>query len=271
MIKLKSNKRPIFYALVLTLSTYIVIDIKHSVSIYDYLYVISFNLILFLFELLSIYLISKSKLQQFDIPEVHTYLVNQKFIHFLLIPMLLFSSINLFIFFNPFTRFNIFILLLTFFLYTALFINVRAYCEDKFKLEQLTHFIYPTIILFSVFSFINALLSILDTYGINAIFGLIMIFTIILALNTLLFLEDLKLNIILFGLIILTSFATSVITLILFTYFDSKLRTAFFTSNIFYLISALLFHKKEGTLTFEIIIEYILFSILNFTLLYGIS
>ncbi len=271
MINIKHNKRPIFYAFVSTLATYILIQVKNEVSINAYIYVILFNLILFIFEILSISLIAKSKLQQFDIPQVHNYIVSQTIIHFLLLPLLLFSSLNLFIFFNPISQFNILILILTFILYSTLFINIRAYFEDKFKLEEITHFIYPIIIIFSLFSFLNATLSVADINGFTPLIIYLLIFLIIFIFNIILFLEDINLKLSLIFIIFISSIIISAITYFLFYYFNSKLRTSFITSNLFYIFSAILFHKKDGTLSFGIILEYIVFSILNFTLLYGIS
>ena len=271
MIKIKNNTRALVYASVLTLGTYLLIYIQPETSAKYYIVALGINLVLFTLEIISIRIISKARLVQIGLPVVNRYSKIEEAVYHQFLPLILFSSFNIFIFFNPINLLSYSLLPIVFFSFFVLFINIRAYHEDKFKLEQSTHFIYPFASIFGLFSLVNALLNITNIYDVMPFILVVIIFITIIISNFSLFIENITWNVKLITLLIFTSILVTLFAVFLYYYYESTLRTSFMTASLFYLFAALVHHKQEATLDVFVISEYLVILFLSFVLLYGIS
>ncbi len=268
MIRLSANKRSIIYSLIATLSFYLIIDAK---SLNSFILAITVNMILILIEIYSLKLVSINKLQQLNLPIVNIYPKYLEYFYHSLIPALLLISFSTFVYFNPVTLFIPFILILFFLVISILYINLRAYLEDKFQIEISTHFIYAFAIFFAFFSLTNTVLNLASLHSLPLLIVTMFLLVIYILLYAGIFIENLDINIKLLVLSFVSSVLLTIVAGILFEYYSSILRTSFITTIIFYFTVALTHHKSEGTLSFGIIVEYAAITALSLTMLYGIQ
>lgn len=268
MIRPGENKRIFLYAGVLSLCFYLVTSVD---TIQSFFITLSISGVVLLIALLSIWKISSEKLAQLDLPSVNVYSKSVNIIYHFVLPLVLFVDFAIFIYINSYEILIPFLLILIFTSFTLVLINLRAYLEDKFKLELATHFIYTFIVIFTLFSCLIGIYNIINLHDIPVVAGGIVVMILSFILTMVLFNQFVLLNyrsIIFYGIASVLMGATSII---LYTEFESILRNAFLTSILFYLMLALSHHKQEGSLNFNIIIEYIIITALGFVLLYGIA
>jgi len=271
MIKLRNNTKMLVFAAILTLGSYLLIYIQPETSLNYYIIALSVNLIIFFFELLSVRISAKSKLNQIGLPAVTRYSSSEEFIYHQLLPIILFASFNIFIFFNPVESLEYLILFLVFFSFFVIFINIRAYYEDKFKLEQSTHFIYAFSSIFGLFSILNGVLNVASIYELMPFILIFALFVITIISNYTLFIQDIRWNVPLITYILISSAINVGLTFFLYTQYSSVLRSSFMSASFLYLSAALIQHKQEATLDRYVIFEYCVIMALSFILLYGIS
>jgi len=271
MINLDLNKRALLYSAILTLGIYLLVHIRPESSLTHYIVALAINLLIFMLELYTIITVSSVKLEQMGLPKVNRYSYIQTTIYHKFLPLILFASFNIFIFFNPINFMTVILFLTIFLSFSILFINIRAYFEDKFKLEMATHFIYVFSVIFGIFSLSNAVLNIASIYDINLIFVIAAIFVLVIISFLILFIEKLDLDPVFYLLIIVASLISTAIAISLFEHFESVLRTSFMLATCFYLFGALIHHKQDGTLQKFVLLEYTIILSLSFVLLYGIK
>lgn len=268
MIRLSSNKRGIIYAAIATLCFYLVIDADNFST---FLTAVIINAFLVLIEIYSLRITSLTKLHQLDLPIVNTYPKYLEYFYHFFIPNLLLLSFSVFVYFNPITYFIPFVLLIIFLAYSMLFINLRAYLEDKFQIEISTHFIYAFTLFFAFFSLTNATLNLTRLYSVPIVLTSIILLAFYILIYSGMFIEQLDLNKKLLMLVGFSSIILAGISSLLLLEYSSTLRTSFITTTIFYFSVAVSHHKSEGTLSLGVILEYAIVIALSFTMLYGIQ
>jgi hypothetical protein len=271
MIKLRQNFRSIGYAIAIGLVLYLIRGINQQGGKSDYLIAVATGTFILILELYTVRHTAEDKLIQVGLPAVMRYPEIKSFILHYFLPIMLFGSYSLFTYVNPYDSLNVIAIPFVTISYLFVFINTRAYYEDKFKLELTTHGIYFFIILFSRFTFANSVLNIAGQYNLNTVILAFILAGLFLGGFLLIFFENVRLDIKLTLVILLSSILLGVTSAALYLSLDSSLRNSFIIICVFYFISASIQHKIEGSLQIGIIAEYISILALCFVLLYGIN
>ncbi len=262
------NRRAFLYSFFLSVGFGFIIYIREtSQNFENFLYSLLLLYFLLFVEIIFTYKIALRKLKQFNIPMVRRYNSSTQTILHIVLPSLLFWSFGCFIWINLNPGFWILLIPLIFFLYTILFINIRAYYLDKFVLEKNTHNIYELIktVVYSLDIFIVTMLSQIYELENLAILGIL--FSLNLIFFCLIFLTKLhilkityKISILILA-VILTSFSYYLTS----TGLDVFSQT-FYATIVYYLCLSLLNHKLNHTLNREIVLEYVSFFLLAISL-----
>jgi hypothetical protein len=269
--KLHFYRRAIFYSGVISLGLIFLMNIE---SKYPKLYLLA-SVILYLvvlFEMFYIWFISKEKLRQLDLPLISSYSKIKQMIHHFLLPFLFYLSLVGFIYYNNQVSLHIPVIIFSFFAFISLFINLRAFYQDKIKLEEETYYVYDLIELIIFFCITNISLNMAEANNITQFFPVIINFVLslfILILN-LYQLDHLSIKPIL--LISILSFISSFICYVLI--FHSSFNGISITTLLFlcyYFIFGILSHKIDGSLTTSIIFEYMSIFLLSLAFFLGIS
>jgi len=267
MIKLRTNLKAIGYAIMMTMCIYMLIDTQRRDPTKYYIVAGILTAIAFLFAVYSTWLSSRTKLKQLGLPTVNETSSAVVFLYHFVLPFLLLLGLMFFIYIN---KLRLVFLPFSFTLFFLAFVNLRAFAEDKFKLEASTHFIHFLSILFAAFAFVNALFNLATLYDIHLLFIAISSFIIITLLLTILFIENIDFNLKLASYICISGLAITGLSVLLFSHYGSPIRNAFLVATLFYFVSAINHHKVEGTLHLGLMLEYSLIATLSFVLLYGI-
>lgn len=267
-MSLGQNKKILLYSLILLVGFYFVVVSKESSTI-EFFVAISINTLMLVIMIFNIWKVSTNKLLQLGLPEVTGYSTISNMLYHFVLPVLALVDFCLLIYFNSFVLFRPILLLLVFITYFLVFVNIRAYFEDKFKLELSTHFIYTFIILISGLSLTNAVLNITNLYSLNILvpFFALVIINIFLILTAFIHYWDYNLKKLVSYLFF--SLVLAGLTIMIFLQFDSTLRSAFIEGIILYFVLAIIHHKYEASLTLGIVFEYVIITLLGFVLLYG--
>jgi len=271
MIKISQNIKQILFATIITLGLMLIVNAKNSANDSVLIPAILTSTGILIVQVYIIYRRAKQKLENLQIPLVHRYKNSLELFYHFILPIIFFVDLCLFIYFNTVYLLIPLLLFFCFIIFLILFINIRAYFEDKFKIEIATHFVYYFIINFTVFSLCLSILSISYSYDLPIILTGIIIggmSSLMLYLNHI---EASQLNLKLFGGILAYGLLNMIMALVLFQEFNSILRTSFIIASCFYFLNALLTHKKEGTFGMAIILEYLTILALGFVVLFGIN
>jgi len=229
-----------------------------------------------LFEMFYIWFVAQEKLKQFDLPLISNYSRIKRYIHHFMLPSLLYISVVGFIYYNNQTAIRIPIIVLSFIAFFSLFINLRAFYQDKFKLEESTYFVYDLIELMIFFTMVNIGFHFIITTGVSPSVLVIFIFFISLLLLTLNLyqFENFNLNSMIF--VTALSLVPTILVYILFYHTDfypntNGLIISVLTFLTYYFIFGILSHKLDGSLKPSVIIEYISIFLLTLAFLSGIS
>ncbi|MBN1331276.1 hypothetical protein JW978_00110 [Candidatus Dojkabacteria bacterium] len=271
MIKIGQNTKQLLFATIITLAITLIVNAKNSGNGNAIYPAILLSSVILVIQVFVIYKRASQKLKQLQIPAVNRYKDSLEIFYHFVLPIVFFIDLCLFIYFNTVYLLTPVLLIFCFIVFLVLFINIRAYFEDKFKIELSTHFIYFFIINFTLFSFCIAILSISYSYSLPII--LVCILVAVFSSATLYFshLESARLDFRLLLLIALFGFVCGIISAILFHEFSSILRTSFIVASLFYFLNSLITHKKEGTLEAAVVFEYLTVLALGFTVLFGIN
>jgi len=172
--------RPLFYSFVLFMGLILFTLAIQSEQPQFYPYIIVVLSFVFILEIFSTIYFGNKILQQYSIPAIE---IRDKFsntIQHFVLPFSLFISIVMFIYFHNYVVIKWIILLCAFFLFWILFTNLRAFYEDKFKIEIKTHYIYDIISIISFFGLYDSVLNICNYWGQNLIITLLLLVFLIL-------------------------------------------------------------------------------------------
>jgi hypothetical protein len=271
-LSLKKNRRGIFYGFVVAIGLIFLHQILIETSLKEFLGGAVILYFIFVFEVYTNWFYSRKVLSQMEIPQVDSYTKASQIIHHLVLPSILYISYLGIIYFYQLSIPKLVIFFFSFFTFTLLFINVRAYYEDKFKLEEKTHYIFDIIKFIIFFQLTSTFLKIQTYFNISELYAVIAVALISLLINLFVVIRHRQLNtssgifISLFaGLIGLACFL-----LLSFTSFN-VLAISTYLILVFYISSATIHHKLEGTLTKELLIEYFAVMLLALVIIQGLS
>lgn len=188
-------------------------------------------------------------------------------IHHLVLPTILFLSFVLFILVNSQLNMLLFLVVLSFVLFSFTFINIKAYYERRYKIEKKTANIYDIISISSVYMLIYSLLVLTGFFSSNfmtvgfinasilAVMGYLTISRYDLLNNT---------GILLLGSMI---FVYINLFLLLLGFELSVLVHSVIATFGFYYFTVIVDHLEEKTLTLRVILEYLAVFLVIFVIL----
>jgi hypothetical protein len=265
------KKRPFVYATVLTLGFALLLNILENLPDNFFFSAALILYVVLLFELFSTRFYAQRILDQFELPPVEGEDRLAQLIHHIILPTFTYVGLVIFLFFNHQHSLNILLLVLVWAIFAILFTNIRAYYEDKFKLERITHNVYDFLMLIISFISIDAILNIFSYTDAARIL-------IVLAVAvTLIFLGFLVL--IRYGLTNLSHIRVMLGTIIVFAallyifllYGQSLSLVSFIGTLFFYYLIAYFNHVLDDSFSGKVLLEYVLVFSIIVTVLYGIS
>lgn len=261
------SKRPYVYASILTIGIMMLYTIVRTT-----------NPVQFIFGALSLYLLLLFEIYttKYYVLELNKQLALENrsikhrkahWIHHLILPTILFLSLVLFILVNSQINMLLLLTVLSFVLFSFMFINIKAYYERRYMIENRTANIYDVISISSIFMLVYSLLILTGFFG-NSFLLTLLLNTFVLGVMGYLVLSrydlsDLK------GLLILM--------FLLFVYINSFLLLLNFEITVllhtviatfgFYYFTVIVNHLSEKTLTLKVILEYLVVFILIFVII----
>lgn len=255
----KKNRRALFYGFVIALGVVFLQQIAATSSLSVFMVGAVVLGLIFVLELYTNYFLAVKLLKQLQLPNVSIYTPTTQTIYHAFLPILLFISILGFVYSNNIPSLSWLYFSFSFFMFTLLFINIRAYYEDKFKLEESTHLIYDLIKIFIFFAFCNTLLNLSTIFDFNFYVRAGIVFAVASLLTFLVLLRRKHYSHYNILLIIFAGLAIGYITSSLLEIVGGKsLLVTFYSTLIFYLFNAVLHHEIERNLTLSLIFEYVL-------------
>lgn len=261
------SKRPYIYALLLTIGMIMLYSIVRTSSQFRFVFGASSLYLLLLFELYStkyyVFEIDKQlTLEKKDVKHRRAH-----WVHHLVLPTILFLSFVLFILVNSQLNMLLFLVLLSFVLFSLTFINIKAYYERKYRIEKKTANIYDVISIASVYMLVYSLLVLTNFFGYNFMIVGFINATILLIMGYLTISRyDLLNN---KGVLILATLVFVYINsfLILLNFELSVLVHAVIATFGFYYFTVVVDHLEEKTLSLRVILEYLAVFVVIFVII----
>lgn len=261
------SKRPYVYALLLTIGMVMLYTIVHTSNPIRFVFGAFSLYLLLLFELYStkyyVFDIDKQlSLEKKDIKHRRAH-----WVHHLILPTILYLSFVLFILVNAQLNMLLLLIFLSFFLFSFMFINIKAYYERRYRIENRTANIYDVISISSVYMLIYALLVLTNFFGYNLLWAGLLNSGILSMLGYLtLSRYDILDN---KGIFLLISLVFIYINsfLVLLNFEISVLTHAVIATFGFYYFTVIINHLVEKTLNIKVIIEYLAVFVLIFVII----
>lgn len=268
---LKHNIRSLLYATFITAGFGILI---HIITFNPPRFFVFGSLILYVLlvlELVTTRFWANKKLEQLNIPIVDRYDQSTQLILHLTIPSLTFWAFCLFIISNLNPNFWIVLLFLSLIIFSLIFINIRAYYEDKFRLEKSTHYVYDFIklLVYGLITYSIFFMKLSYEFNNYLVAGLIFLLSLVIMSLNLVRYKHVEKSTIVF--IFLNSLIISLISLSLLAFFElSIFKLTLLTFILFYIGIGVLHHKNKGDLSKSIVVEYIVVALLALSTSVGI-
>lgn len=261
------SKRPYVYALLLTVGMIMLYTIVHTSSPFRFILGALSLYALLLFELYStkyyVFEINKQlTLEQKDIKHRRAH-----WVHHLILPTILFLSFVLFILVNSQLNMLLLLVILSFSLFSFMFINIKAYYERKYRIENRTANIYDVISISSVYMLVYALLVLTNFFGYNFLLAGLLNSALLLVMGYLTLSRYELLNnkgaFLLFSLVFvyINSF------LVLLNFEISVIVHSVIATFGFYYFTVIINHLVEKTLNLKVIVEYLAVFVLIFVII----
>ncbi len=255
----KKNLRAFSYALSVAIGVVFVQIIGMQYPIENY---IVFSVILLGVLVVEVFLNYRKSVQvikQLDLPEVKIYNKFTQIVFHWFVPIGFLIVLLTFIYLNNQSSLILFFFGLSFAFFFIFFVNMRSYYEDKFKLEEKTHFIYDVMKIFTFFALANSILNISSGFEINFFITVALVSITSIVLTLMMLLVERRVGIVTWGLIFLSGMALGYLTSSLQLFLEgTNLIISFYSALIFYIFNALIYHEIKRTLNRQIIVEYLL-------------
>lgn len=268
----KKNIRGLFYGFFISLGLIFLLQLLIDTGPKEFAVGSIILYFVFVFEIYTSWFFSRRVLTQMDIPQVDTYSKLGQFSHHILLPTILYISYLGLIFFYHLSLPKYLIFIIAFITFSMLFINIRAYYEDKFKLEERSHYIYDIIKFILFFQLTNVFLVGQQYLSLPNFVSYILISILGFFILTIVIIRQRQLHIstIFFNLVASSILGAATFLLSTLTNFSS-LAISIYILLLFYIFSAILHHKLEGSLNKEILLEYFAVLLLSLIIFQGLS
>ncbi|KXK26234.1 MAG: hypothetical protein TR69_WS6001001229 [candidate division WS6 bacterium OLB20] len=259
------------YAAVITNGFWFLISLLENLPDHFYVGASVILYAVFLFELYSTKYYAQRLLDQFALPQVDEKDRTVHLIHHVILPSVTYWSFIVFTFFNHQRSLQLPLLAIIFVTFAVLFTNIRAYYEDKFKLEQYTHSIYDMLMLIVLFIATDANINLFGFLGSRvwiSSFFIIAAFLVMAALTLVRYhvlLRDAVAMLVTWG-----ALAISTLLILQAFYFQPFAVSFLFTLLLYYFI-ALLHHRLDMSLSWKVISEYVVVFLIFIVLLFGVA
>jgi hypothetical protein len=263
------NLRSYFYGFVMALGLVFLQQLGATSSFTTFLLGLLVLELVLLMEIYTTFRYASSLLRQLDLPSVEIYKRNAQLVYHLLLPTLTYFGLAGFIYTNNISSLTLVYFFVSWLLFALLFINIRAYYEDKFKLEKQTHVVYDLIKITLFFTITDTILNLSSRYDFNFFVLAGLVFCLTSLLTLLIFLRYSGINQ-LFNivLILLAGLTIGYLTATLQVFLDQQnLLVAFYSALVFYIFNAILHHELAKTLRIATVLEYILVAIICFLII----
>lgn len=261
------TKRPYVYAVLITVGILALYSIIHTSTVSTYFLAAASLYTLLLFELYSTKFYALNVTDQFELTPSSKRHRRAHWVHHLIMPTILFTSIVLFIFVNSQLNIALVIALISLVLFSVLFLNIKAYYESKYKLEHKTANVYDIISIASVFmlSFSIFVITVLigEIYLISGLLNIALLMVLGYLTISRYQLVNKQGGIILVAMLIVyfNSF------LFLLNFNISLVAHTILTTFVYYYFTAIVNHFQDKSLNLKVIIEYLAVFVLIFVII----
>lgn len=261
------TKRPYVYSILLTIGMLAIYSIVHTSAPGNFFIAAISLYLLLLFELFSTKYYASSFRDQYELEPKDIRHRRAHWVHHLIMPSVLYVSLTLFIFVNSQLNIALVVALLSFILFSILFINIKAYYESKYKLERNTANVYDVISIASIFMLSYAVLVLTQlTTGDFLISGLLI--TGMLMVMGYLTLSRYHLINKSGGLALLAMLIIYINTFLILLNFEiSVISHAVISTFVYYYYAAFINHSIDKSLSLKVIIEYLSVFVLIFVII----
>lgn len=259
----KINIRPIIFTIILTFGFVVLIYIQ-TFNPPEYFIVGSLVLyLLMLLEFFSVRFWAKRKLEQLNMPMIDQYSHATHLVLHIFLPTLAYWAIAIFIFFDPNPGIWFPFIIFIFFLFLVLFINLRAYYEDKFQLEKSTHYVYDLLKLLIYAILVFNIYSLAFAYSINIFILFVLIFLTTCLMLSLNLVRYNHLNKSFYAYVVINSLIIGIIGTGLYSWSRFNIfEMCLMTFLLFYMSAGVLHHRIKRDLSKEIVAEYVIIALL---------
>ncbi|MDD3647352.1 MAG: hypothetical protein PHS44_02525 [Candidatus Dojkabacteria bacterium] len=266
-----ANKRSIFYGVLVGLGLLFGLQILKDYGPKEYVYTICGIMLIVFFEIYLNWRYATRILRQVDLPTINVYSLWSHILNHIMLPVLLLLSVSGFIFFHRDDLVRVIVIVLVSIVFVTLFINIRSYYEDEFRVEEKTRYIYEIMKLVIFFFGLNLVISIEVFWGIDIWISAFLVSLLVIILGMLLIYRKNQFELVQIIYIVLSASIIAVLFLVLHNLEVLMLGINVIIFLVFYFLFSLLNHRLERTLTKEIFIEYGLILLFAFLLFSGIS
>ena len=162
-------KRSFFYSIVISLGLLFSLEMLKDYGSKAFLIVVVGCSCILLFEIYLNWRLSAKVLKQVDMPILNAYSLWGHSLNHILLPLLLIYSFAAFIYINDDDLIRIISIVIYMVLNFLLFVNIRSYYLDEFKVEEDTNYIYDIIKLILYFFSVNVILHLGNLEAINTL------------------------------------------------------------------------------------------------------
>lgn len=266
------NLKSLFYAFSITAGIYVALTELHENNNMNGFILFSTALFVIYMAEIFIHWINKSSKVEINL-NIHDE-VNElsHLFHKIILPIALYIALVGFGFYNIKAASLKFLMIGVFIIFFILFINIRAFFENKLTLEHKTHYIYDIIKFFIFFCAINVFSNSANNYpsfllAYSLASGVLCFVIIVLMLWRYKHFQQNS---------TILSVIPSILIGVIFYFYQmgrvvNSLQVGLGVFFVFYLSTALIHHKVTNTLSRDVLIEYLLVILLVLAITYGIS
>lgn len=265
---LKKNKHSVIYSVFLFCTFELILRVLQDLGTWRYVTASVLFCILLVGELSYGMLYIRKRYTRDEIGNVVWPLMRSHLLHQFILPIMLYIGMIGFIFFYPHDVLVHIMIMVTSATYWLLFLNIRAVYNHDFELKQLSHGIYNFVKIIVFFLLTTSALELMHYLHADYIVIVLALFCSTFILFALILSRYMQVSYRSIVIILLFSIAIAIFAwyfghLVFTTYFNMGL----FLTILFYLLSSLVNHKAEGTLSLLVIIEYFAISLLSIVML----
>ncbi|MBU0976466.1 MAG: hypothetical protein ABIE03_07905 [Patescibacteria group bacterium] len=266
-----TNRRSIFYALLVGLGLLFGLQVLKDYGTKEFLYAICGTALVVFLEIYLNWRYATKVLRQVDMPSVNVYSLWGHLLNHIMLPLLLLFSVSGFIFFHKDDLIRIIVIALMSVVFVILFINIRSYYEDEFKTEEKTRYVYEVMKLIIFFFGLNLIINLEVFWGLDIWISAFLVSLLVTILGMLLIYRKSQLGIIQGGYVIGSAVVVALSFLVLHSAGVIMLGVNVTVFLLFYFLFSILNHRLDRTLTKGIFLEYVLILLFAFLLFCGIS